>query len=89
MVSRDFVRQMDGYGLTTARILYRLPDYPKILQAYVWQEYDLAPRFPELRKFLDFWRRKLDGPIYEVKIAHSGLVSAAELRSVGAEITLH
>lgn len=89
MVSSDFARQMDGYGLTTARILYRLPDHPKILQAYIWQEYDLAPRFPELRKFLDFWRRKLEGPIFEVKVAHSALVRAVEMRAIRTEITLH
>lgn len=89
MVSSDFARQMDGYGLTTARILYRLPDHPKILQAYIWQDYDLAPRFPELRKFLDFWRRKLEGPIFEVKVAHSALVRAVEMRAIGTEITLH
>jgi hypothetical protein len=28
---------------------YRLPDHPDLLQFYVWQEYDLAPAFPELR----------------------------------------
>lgn len=89
MVSRDFARQLEGYGLTTARILYRLPDHPRILQAYVWQDYDLAPRFPELRKFLDFWRAKLDGPIFEVKVAHSALVRAVEMRAIGAEITVH
>ncbi|OJY33898.1 MAG: hypothetical protein BGP06_08240 [Rhizobiales bacterium 65-9] len=89
MVSRVLSRRMDGYGLTTAQILYRLPDHPKILQSYVWQDYDLAPRFPELRKFLDFWRRTLEGPIFEVTIAHSTLVRAVEMRSVSAEITLH
>ena len=48
MVSRDFRRMVEGYGLTTANILYRLPDYPAIVQSYVWQEYDLHPHFPEL-----------------------------------------
>ncbi len=89
MVSCDFARQMGGYGLTTARILYRLPDHPRILQSYVWQDYDLAPRFPELMKFLDFWRRKLEGPIFEVKVAHSSLISPVEMRAVGTEITVH
>ena len=26
--SRDFRRQLEGYGLTTANILYRRPDHP-------------------------------------------------------------
>ena len=51
MVSRDFSRQVEGYGLTTANILYRMPDHRSILQEYIWQEYDLAPRFPELTSF--------------------------------------
>ena len=38
MVSEDFRRQLDGYGLTTAQILYRRPDHPWLLQSYVWQD---------------------------------------------------
>jgi hypothetical protein len=38
----------NGFLLTTAEILYRLPDYPRLLQSYIWQHYDLAPRFPKL-----------------------------------------
>ncbi len=67
MVSRDFIRQLEGYGLTTANILYRLPDHPKILQTYIWQEYDVAPRFPVLLEFLEFWKRELAGPLHSVQ----------------------
>ena len=48
MVSQDFRRQLEGYGLTTANILYRRPDHPWLLQTYVWQDYDLCPMFPHL-----------------------------------------
>ena len=48
MVSKAFIRQLEGYGLTTATILYRMPDHPNLLQTYIWQEYDLAPKFPVL-----------------------------------------
>ena len=51
---------LKGYGLTTAQILYHLPDHPHLLQTYVWQDYDIAPRFPVLIKFLDFWKSKLE-----------------------------
>ena len=47
--------QLKQYRLTTAEILYHMPDHPSLLQSYLWQEYDLAPQFPTLRKFLDFW----------------------------------
>ena len=89
MVSPDFVKQVSGYGLTTARILYGFPDHPKLLQSYVWQEYDLAPRFPVLRDFLDFWRRELEGPLHSVIVAHSVLVRPAEFKAVNGVVSLH
>ena len=49
MVSLDFRRQFAGFGLTTANILYHLPDHPDILQSFIWQNHDLLPHFPELR----------------------------------------
>ena len=38
MVSQDFRKQLEGYGLTTANILYRRPDHPWLLQTFVWQD---------------------------------------------------
>jgi uncharacterized protein Usg len=87
--SKDFRRQLEGYGLTTAQILYRLPDHPSLLQTYVWQDYDLCPRFPVLNRFLAFWLEKLEGPLYSVTVAHSRLIKPAELRSIGGEFRLH
>ena len=65
----DLDRKWDAYGLTTAHILYGMPDHPSLLQSYVWQDYDLAPQFPELRRFLDFWQRELEGPLRSVTVA--------------------
>ena len=62
MASAEFRRQLEGYGLTTANILYRMPDHPGILQNYIWQQHDLHPHFPELRRFLDFWARETRRP---------------------------
>ena len=88
-VSEDFLRQLAGWGLTTAEILYRMPDHPAFLQSYVWQDYDLHPRFPKLKAFLDFWTARLEGKLYKVTVAHSGLIRPAELKLVGAELKLH
>lgn len=87
-VDTAFQRQLLGYGLTTAHILYRLPDHPAILQSYVWQEYDLAPKFPELERFLDFWDRELAGPIHSVEVAHKKLVGAQEWKTVSGVFRL-
>ncbi len=71
----------EGYGLTTAEILYRLPDHPALLQTYVWQDYDLCPKFPVLNKFLAFWLEKLEGPLHSVTVAHARLIKPAEIRA--------
>ena len=89
MAETGFSKQLQGYGLTTANIFYRLPDHPVILQNYIWQEYDLHPHFPELKKFLDFWSAKLEGAIHSVVVAHQGLIKPAEMRLIGTELKLH
>ena len=88
-VSQDFVRQLQGFCLTTAEILYRLPDHLSLLQTYVWQDYDLAPEFPALHKFLDFWSHSLDGPLHSVTVAHAVLFKPAEIQLSKGEWRLH
>ena len=85
----DFKLQLAGYGLTTATILYRMPDHRHLLQTFIWQRYDLAPHFPELRQFLDFWQRKLEGPLHSVTVAHARLLRPAEIRAIDDEFTFH
>jgi uncharacterized protein Usg len=89
MTARDMELMLEGYGLTTAEILYRMPDHPSLIQTFVWQTYDLAPKFPELTRFLDFWRTSLDGPLHSVRYVHRRLVSAGEWRNVTGELILH
>ena len=89
MVSEGFKKQLAGYGLTTAQILYRMPDHQRFLQTYIWQDYDLFPNFPALNTFLAFWLEKLDGPLHSVTVAHARLIKPAEIRAVGCEFRLH
>lgn len=89
MTDSDFKRQLNGWRLTTAEIMYHMPDYRSLLQTYIWQDYDTAPEFPRLIKFLDFWSRNLDGPLASVRVAHSGIIGPVELRHVGSEWRLH
>ena len=89
VASEDFRKQVLGYGLTTAHILYRMPDHRWLLQTYVWQNYDLFPKFPALQDFLAFWQEKLDGPLYSVTVAHSRLIKPAELRAIDGIFRLH
>lgn len=78
-----------GYRLTTAEILYHMPDHPGLLQTYLWQEFDLAPRFPILKKFLDFWEGNLEGRLHTVTVASSEIIVPKELRFTDVSLTLH
>ena len=89
MADRDLALQMKGYSLTTAEILYRMPDHPALLQSYIWQDYDIAPRFPKLIGFLDFWTANLDGALHTIRVAHRKLISPREFRLLDGELKLH
>lgn len=84
-----FLSDRAGYGLATANILYHLPDKPGLLQSFVWQFYDVAPDYPRLLKFLDFWKAEIDGAIHSVEVAHKHLASAAEIRNARFHGQLH
>jgi uncharacterized protein Usg len=89
MPDPDFARQMSGYSLTTAEILYRMPDHPTLIQSYLWQDYDLHPRFPKLQGFLAFWSRNLDGALHKVRVAHRGLIAPREFRYIDGVLVVH
>ena len=82
MLMSALERQLQGYRLTTAEILYRLPDHPTLLQTFVWQELDLLPDFPVLTRFLDFWERSIEGKLHSVRICAARVISPGEARFV-------
>ncbi|PWC69593.1 Usg family protein [Azospirillum sp. TSH7] len=85
----DLSLQLRDFRLTTAEILYHMPDHPGLLQSYLWQELDQAPDYPVLRRFLDFWQRNLDGKLHSVRLASQTLITPGELRHVAADFRLH
>ena len=89
LASSDFVKQLKGYSLTTAEILYRLPDHSSLLQTFVWQDYYLHPKFPKLLGFLEFWETKLDGKLYRVRVAHSQLIKPSEIALIDGQFRLN
>jgi uncharacterized protein Usg len=86
---RETELMLQGYGLTTAQLIYHFPDHPHLLQTYLWQDYDLAPKFPKLFGFIDFWKEKLEGPLHSVRYTHRKLIGANEWRNVSGEFVLH
>jgi uncharacterized protein Usg len=89
MANRDFLDQLHGYSLTTAEILYRMPDHPSLLQTYLWQEYDLAPRFPRLERFLDFWSKNIEGGLCQIRIANTRLIHPREIAIVSGQFSIN
>ena len=85
----DFRLMLNDYRLTTAEILYHLPDHPVLLQSYVWQELDIAPKFPVLNKFLAFWEKEIEGKLHSVKIASAKLVVPAQFVFCKGELNIH
>lgn len=85
----DFVRQLEGYGLSTVEIHYFMPDHPSLLQLFVMQQYDLAPSFPELDRFLAYWRAEIEAVLHSVRVAHKHLIGPTEWRAVDGVISIN
>ena len=83
------ILRIPDWHITTAEVLYHMPDHPHVLQTFVWQKIDHAPDFPELARFLDFWRREIEGPLHSVRFAHRKLIAPGDWRRVVGEFRLH
>ncbi len=84
----DLSIQLKDYRLTTARILYHMPDHALLLQEFIWQNYDLAPKYPKLFKFLDFWTREIDGKLHSVYVAKKELITPGHYRFAAWQDTI-
>jgi uncharacterized protein Usg len=89
MGTRAMELMLKGYGLTTAEFFYRMPDYRNVLQSYIWQDYDLAPDYPHLFRFIEFWQETIEGPLHSVRFTHRKPAGAGEWRNVVQELRLH
>ena len=89
MAHQETGLMLKGYGLTTAELYYRMPDYRNVLNSFIWQEYDLAPDYPKLFQFIEFWQREIDGPLHSVRFCHRKMISPGQWRNVTGEFFLH
>ena len=74
--------EAEDFGLTTAQITYRMPDRLDCFQDFLWQQYDVFPQFPSLRKFLAFWEERIEGPLHSITVAHARLIHPVELQAL-------
>lgn len=84
----DFLLELKGYRLTTAEIIYVLPDFPDLLQTFIWQNLDLAPQFPRLHLFLAFWEQNIQARLFSVRVAQAKGLRIAEPRLAKEEFKL-
>ena len=89
MGTDDFATQLKGGRLTTAEVLYYMPDHPKLLQSFTWQTLDVAPDYPRVHRFLDYWRKEIQAVIHSVRLSAVGIVSPAQVRFADTVLTLH
>lgn len=81
---------LKGYGLTTAEIFYRLPDFPSVVAPpFIWQYYDLAPDYPRLFAFIEFWQKEIEGPLHSVRFVHRKEISPGNVRHAVGELRYH
>lgn len=80
---------LKGYGLTTAEMIYAMPDHQRVLNSFIWQDYDLAPAYPRLTKFIEFWKAEIEGPLRAVRFTHRKLIAPGEWRNVTGEFAVH
>ncbi len=76
--------RLEGWRLATAEVLYYMPDHPSLIQSFVWQTLDLAPSYPRIHRFLDFWRREIDAVIHSVRLATGETIAPARVNRVDA-----
>lgn len=81
--------RLKGAMLVTAEVLYYMPDHPGLLQTFMWQTLDVAPKFPRLSQFLDFWRREIEAVIHSVRVAHGEPLDAPDWRHARGIITMN
>lgn len=86
---RKLPQTLSEFQVTTAEITYRLPNQPGRLETYIWQGLDVAPDYPVLSGFLEYWQRELNGPLHSVTIAACEAPGPSDLPMVTREITLH
>lgn len=80
----ELALRLKGWRLTTAEVLYYMPDHPKLIQSFTWQTLDLAPKYPRIMKFLDFWKAEIEAVIHSVRIGAGELLGPAPIRRVDA-----
>ena len=74
------------WTVATVQVVYYIPDFPHIVNEFMWQTDDQRPNFPRIGRFLNYWDKNIDGPIKEVYIYDQG---QSEVRVVDRKFKLN
>jgi len=70
----DTELMLNGYRLSLANFYFRMPDFRSVLNVFTWQFFDVAPDYPRLFEFIEFWQREIESPLHSVEfIQHDHL----------------
>ncbi len=76
------------YRLIMAEIIYHMPDRPQFLQSFIWNEMDIAPRYPVLHGFLDFWDKNVEGKLHSVYVDSQRIITPGEFKYAQMQLTV-
>lgn len=76
------------YRLIMAEIIYHMPDRPQFLQSFIWNEMDVAPRYPVLHGFLDFWQKNVEGKLHSVYVDQQRIITPGEYKYAQMQLTV-
>lgn len=79
----SFEQVLKGSRLVTVEVLYQIPDFPALVQEFVWQTHDMIPEYPRLQQFLDYWDRHIEGKRLSTRVYTVGLIHPSEWTHVG------
>ena len=85
----DMKLQLEGYRFTTAENLYCMTEHQWLITSFIWQFNDLAPRYPKLHEFLDYWRVNIAATFHSVAVMRRERIGPAKTRAVRPEYSVH
>ena len=59
-----------------------MPDYHSILQEFIWQTMDIAPKYPRMMKFLEYWDLHIEASIHKVTIYSADNIKATDIKTI-------
>jgi uncharacterized protein Usg len=79
----------EGPELTSVEILYQTEGRPHLIQSFFWQDYDMAPDYPRLKKFLRFWADHFGVTVHSIHLIDQGESTPSEAHYMGYSLVVH